>query len=191
MDLSLIEKIGVILKYIFSSFLSVEMLIVSLLLFFILLFNLKRKNRIVQIVAVGTYIGFLIGIIISYSDYARVSFNSFIKAIMNYVYFPSTVVYFFIILFVTIVMLKTVFSEKMTSFKKGVNYFFFSILYFLFMSFMALASYDGIDLINVVDLYKNEVILAIVQISNLLLVVWLIFTMFYELFKYFQKKYDN
>ena len=110
---------------------------------------------------------------------------------MNYVYFPSTVVYFFIILFVTIVMLKTVFSEKMTSFKKGVNYFFFSILYFLFMSFMALASYDGIDLINVVDLYKNEVILAIVQISNLLLVVWLIFTMFYELFKYFQKKYDN
>ncbi len=191
MDLSLIEKIGVILKYIFSSFLSIEMLIVSLLLFFILLFNLKRKNRIVQIVAVGTYIGFLIGIIISYSDYARVSFNSFIKAIMNYVYFPSTVVYFFIILFVTIVMLKTVFSEKMTSFKKGVNYFFFSILYFLFMSFMALASYDGIDLINVVDLYKNEVILAIVQISNLLLVVWLIFTMFYELFKYFQKKYDN
>ena len=64
MDLSLIEKIGVILKYIFSSFLSIEMLIVSLLLFFILLFNLKRKNRIVQIVAVGTYIGFLIGIIV-------------------------------------------------------------------------------------------------------------------------------
>ena len=91
MDLSLIEKIGVILKYIFSSFLSIEMLIVSLLLFFILLFNLKRKNRIVQIVAVGTYIGFLIGIIISYSDYARVSFNSFIKAIMNYVYFMMAI----------------------------------------------------------------------------------------------------
>lgn len=190
MDLSLLEKIGVIFKYIFSSFLSIEMFIVSLLLFFILLFNLKRKNRIVQIIAVGTYIGFIIGIIISYSDYARVSFNSFVKAVMNYIYFPSTIVYFFIILFVTIVMLKTVFSEKMTILKKAINYFFFSILYFLFMSFMALASYDGVDLINVAELYKNEVILAIVQISNLLLLVWLIYTIFYELFKYFQRKYD-
>ena len=55
---------------------------------------------------------------------------------------------------------------------------------------MALASYSGVDLINVVDLYKNEVILSIVQISNLLLLVWLIFTLFYELYKYFKKKFD-
>ena len=109
---------------------------------------------------------------------------------MNYVYFPSTIVYFFIIVFVTVILLKTVFSNKMTIFKKGVNYFFFSILYFLFLSFMALASYSGVDLINVVDLYKNEVILSIVQISNLLLLVWLIFTLFYELYKYFKKKFD-
>ncbi len=190
MNLSLIGKIAVLFKYIFSSFLAIEMFIISLLLFLILLFNLKRKNRIVQIIAVGIYIGFLVGIMISYSDYTRVCLDSFIKAIMNYIYFPSTIVYFFIIVFVTAILLKTVFSNKMTIFKKAVNYFFFSILYFLFMSFMALASYSGVDLINVVDLYKNEVILSIVQISNLLLVVWLIFTLFYELYKYFKRKFD-
>ena len=87
-------------------------------------------------------------------------------------------------------MLRTVFSSKMTMLKKGVNYFFFSILYFLFMSFMALASYSGVDLINVVDLYKNEVILSIVQISNLLLLVLCLFTVFYHLYLYFKKKFD-
>lgn len=190
MDLSLIEKVGVLFKYIFSSFLSIEMFIISLLLFFILLFNLKKKNKIVQIISVGIYIGFIIGIMVSYSDYTRVCLDSFIKEIMNYIYFPSTIVYFFIIVFVTVIMLKTVFSSKMTTFKKGVNYFFFSILYFLFMSFMALASYSGIDLINVVDLYKNEVILAIVQISNFLLLIWCLFTFFYKLYFYFKKKFD-
>ena len=81
MDLSLIGKIGVLFKYIFSSFLAIEMFIISLLLFAILLFNLKRKNRIVQVIAVGIYIGFLIGVMISYSDYTRVCLDSFIKAI--------------------------------------------------------------------------------------------------------------
>ena len=190
MDLSLIGKIGVIFKYIFSSFLAIEMFIISLLLFSILLFNLKKENKIVQIISVGIYIGFIIGVMVSYSDYTRVCLDSFIKAIMNYVYFPSTIVYFFIIVFVTIMMLMTVFSSKMTMLKKGVNYFFFSILYFLFMSFMALASYSGVDLINVVDLYKNEVILSIVQVSNLLLLVWCLFTVFYHLYLYFKKKFD-
>ncbi len=190
MNLSLIGKIGVLFKYIFSSFLAIEMFIISLLLFFILLFNLRKNNKIVQIIAIGIYIGFLIGIMISYGDYAKLCLDSFIKAIMNYIYFPSTIAYFFIIIFVTAMILRTVFSTKMTTFKKGVNYFFFSILYFLFMSFMALASYSGVDLINVVDLYKNETILAIVQVSNMLLLFWFIFTLFYELYKYFKKNFD-
>ena len=48
MTLSLIEKIGIIFKYTFSSFLSIEMLILTLLLFCVLIYNLKRKNQLVQ-----------------------------------------------------------------------------------------------------------------------------------------------
>ena len=46
---------------------------------------------------------------------------------------------------------------------------FMCILYFLFMSFIALSAYDGVDLVDITELYKNDVILSIVQISNLLL----------------------
>lgn len=190
MYLSILGKMKIIFNYVFSSFLSLEMFILSLLFFFILLFNLKKNNKVVQIVSIGVYIGFLLGIMISYGTYAKSCLDSFLKAIMNYIYFPSTIVYFFIIIFVTIIMLYTIFSTKISVLKKTINYFLFSFLYFLFMSFMALASSDNIDLVNVVDLYKNETILSIVQISNLLLVVWIIFTIFYKLFLYFKKKYD-
>ncbi len=190
MNLSVIEKIGVVFKYIISSFLSVEMLLLSLLLFLILVFNVKRNNYLVQMLAIGVYIGFIIGIIISYTSYVGTAVNSFVKSIMNYVYFPSTVVYFFIIVFVTIMILVTLFSKKLSIFKKIFNYSFFSILYFFFMAFMALCAYDGVDLIDVAVLYQNEIILSIVQISNFILLIWIIYTAFYYLYLYFKKKYD-
>jgi len=183
-------KFGIIFKYIFSSFLSIEMFLLSLLLFLILVINLKRNNHMVQIIAIGVYIGFVVGILISYGTYVKTCVNSFVKSIMNYIYFPSTIVYFFIIIFVTALILYTLFSKKMTQFKKFVNYLFFSVLYFFFMSFIALAAYDGVDLVDVSNLYENETILSLVQISNFILVIWILFTLFYHLYQYFHKKYD-
>jgi hypothetical protein len=58
------------------------------------------------------------------------------------------------------------------------------------MAFVALAAYDSVDLVEVSVLYQNETILSLVQISNLILLVWLLFTGFYHLYKYFKKKYD-
>ncbi|MBR5370092.1 MAG: hypothetical protein IK137_02175 [Bacilli bacterium] len=190
MNLSLIDKIGTIFKYIFSSFLSIEMFVLSILLFLILVINLKRKNTFVQMIAIGIYIGFIIGIFVSYTTYVKTCVDSFIKGVMNYIYFPSTIVYFFIIVFVTIMILITLYSRRLTMFKKIINYLFFSILYFLFMSFIALGAYYGIDLAETNVLYQNDIILSIVQISNLLLLIWLIYTGFYHLYRYFKKKYD-
>ena len=191
MNLSLLEKIGTIFNYIFSSFLSIEMFILSLLLFIILIINLKRKNTLVQMISIGIYIGFVIGIFISYTTYVKTCVDSFSKLIMNYIYFPSTIVYFFIIMFVTAMILHTLFSKKLTQLKKIINYLFFSILYFLFMSFIALATYDAVDLLNTSLLYQNDTILSIVQVSNFILLIWLIYTFFYHLYKYFRKKYDK
>ena len=145
---------------------------------------------VVQIVSVSIYLGFVIGIFITYTSYVRTSINSFVKGIMNYIYFPSTIVYFFIMAFVTVMILWTLFSKKITYFKKVLNYSFFSILYFFFMSFIALAAYDGVDLVDITKLYQNNTILCLVQISNFILLIWLLVTGFYWLYKYFKNKYD-
>ena len=190
MNLSLFEKIGIILRYIFSSYLSVEMFIISLLLFCILVVNIKNDNRIIQIISVSIYLGFVIGIFVTYTSYVRTSINSFVKSVMNYIYFPSTIAYFFIMVFVTCMLLYTLFSKKLSHVKKVINYAVFSILFFFFMSFLALSAIDGVDLINITRLYQNDTILSFVQISNLLLLIWIIFTVFYHLYLFYKKKYD-
>ena len=191
MNLSLLEKLKVIFQYMFSSFLSIETFVISLLLFFILVFNLKKKNRMIQIIAVGVYLGFVLGMFISYTSYVRSSFDSFVKTIMNYIYFPSTIVYFFIIIFVAGMVIYTLYSKKLSNFKKIVNYFVFSVLFFFFLSYLSLAAYNEYDLLDVPALYENNTILSLVQISNLILLIWLLFTGFYHLYQFFKKKFDK
>ena len=190
LNLSFIDKFVVIFRYIFSSFLSIEMFLMTLLLFFVLLVNLKRNNRFIQMLAIGIYLGFVLGILISYTSYVKTCIDSFVKEILNYIYFPSTVVYFFIIVFVTIMILYNLFSKKLSFFKKVFNYLFFSLMYFLFTSFISLATYDGVDFLDITKLYQNDTILSFVQISNLLLVIWAVFTGFYHLYLFYKKKYD-
>ena len=190
MELNLIEKFNLIFKFMFSSFLSIEMLIISILLLVILIINLKQKNKSFQFIALAIYLGFVLGIMVSYTSYVKTCIDSFVKAILNYIYFPSTITYFFILIFVTIMMIYSIFSNKITGLKKIFNYISFSLIYLFFMSFISLAAYDGVDIANVSVLYQNNTILSLVQISNLVLLIWGIYTVFYHLFLYFKKKYD-
>ena len=64
MDLNLIGKFSTVFKFVFSSFLSIEMLLISVLLLIILIVNLKQKNRTFQFVALAIYLGFVLGIVI-------------------------------------------------------------------------------------------------------------------------------
>lgn len=191
MNLSVIEKLGVIFKYLFSSFLSIELFIISFLLLIILIINIKRKNIFVQIIAVGIFLGFVLGIFISYTTYVKSSIDSFVKAILNYIYFPSTIVYFFIMVFVTVMLVYSLFSKKIGNVKRIINFATFCLLYFFFMSFLSLSSYNAIDLIDLTSLYENNIILSLVQVSNWVLFIWLIYTGFYHLYLFFKKKFDK
>lgn len=180
-----------IFNYVFSSFLSIEMLIITLLLFTILVINIKRKNYLIQIISLSVYLGFVIGVFISYTTYVQTCIDSFVKQILNYIYFPSTIIYFFIMIFVTIMILYTLFSKNISIPKKIFNYFIFSLLFFFFVSFLSLCSYDMVDMMDTAKLYENNIILSIVQISNFILLIWIIITGFYQLFGYFKRKFDK
>lgn len=190
MNMTLFEKFKLLFEYSFSSILSISIFILFILLLFVLLFNMRKKSKFINFILVAIYLGIFIGIVISNFNYVVDCINGFVKCIMNYIYFPSTLAYFFIIFIVTVILIFTIFSKKISSPKKIVNYVFFTILYFLFTSFVVLAASQGIDLVDKVNLYKNNTILAIVQVSNLLLVFWLIFTGFYNLFLFYRRKYD-
>ena len=191
MNMSFVEKIVTIFKYIGSSFLSIELFVLSLLLFLILIVNIRYKNKYANYIIVLIYLIFLIVILIAAPTYIGYSLDSFIKKVMNYIYFPSTIVYFFIMIFSILVILYSMFSKSISVFKKVFNYAVFNFMFFFFLAFISICTYDKLDLSDLVEFYKNDTILVIVQISNLLLFGWIIFTFFYRLYLFFKIKFDE
>ena len=187
--MSLFDKIGVIFKYLFSSFSNIFVLIIGLVLFSLMIINLKLKNKTINMILLGMYLGTLFGIILSHFDYVEYAIREAIKLIMNYIYFPSPVVYFFIVVFMVIINVFSLFKE-IGLFKKIFNYICSFIIFLLFFLYVILITTNGIDLGNIVSIYSNEVVLSIVQISNLIFVIWVIVTLFYKLYLFFKKKVD-
>lgn len=191
MDLGLFDKMKIIFQLLFSSFMSIEIVLFFLLLFLLLVFNVKIKNKLVPIIL---SIFLVIGIIVFcfvFSSYAIICLDSFIMKIMDYYYFPSTIVYFFIFLFMVSVCFITMFSKKMKPMKKVFNYCCSIIVFLLFSMFIVLAVYSKIDFADTVALYQNNQILTLVQVSNLIVLFWFVVSCFYYLYLFFKKKFDE
>lgn len=190
MFMSFLEKLQIIFKHSFSSFLEIELLLLTVLFFILLGLNIRHKKKIINYAAVAVVIAFIFSLIILNYDYTVYCVNFLLKSILEYIYFPSTVIYFLIMFLVTVFIIITITSNKLSFFKKIINYLCFGMLYFLFFSFISVVSYTKVDLADKVQLYTNDLILALVQISNLIFLCWIIYTAFWYLFKYFKKKYD-
>ena len=191
MEMTIIDKLSLIVKYIFSSFMGIELFLLSLLLFLFTFLNIKRKNKIVKIISAVLCVCFLIAIVVTYKSYAIESIDSFIRALLSYIYFPSMVVYFFVIVFVTIDLVLTIFVEKIPKSKKIVNSITLSILYFCFMAVVSLALTNKLNLNSTASLYTNDTILSFIQVSNLIFTFWFEYTILYYFYKFLEYKLDK
>lgn len=190
MAMNLIDKLKIVFQSMFSSFMSIEILIGCILLLLLLLINHKVKNKFVPIGIGFLLVGLSLSFLIYFWSYIQTCFDTFILKVLTYIYFPSTIVYFFLIVSVIIIFIYSIFSKKLSKFKKIFNYVIMLGNIYFFILFIAFAKTNGLDLADKVSLYQNNAILAIVQVSNLLFVSWLMFTFFYRLFLYFKRKFD-
>lgn len=191
MELGLIDKMKIIFQSLFSSFMFIEIFLFFFLLFLLVVFNLKIKNKVVPIALSIFAIISIFVFIFSFSSYALTCIDSFIMKVMDYYYFPSTIVFFFLFVLSIFIFIYTLFSKKLATFKKVFNYFCMSFIFLLFSMFVSFAVIGQMDLADPVALYQNEQILAVVQFSNLIFLLWIVVTFFYHLFMFFKRKFDN
>lgn len=191
MELTIFDKLLTIIKYIFSSYMGIELFLLSLLLFVFTLLNIKKNNKIVKIISIILCISFLIGLVIAYHNYAKYCIDTFIKFLLSNLYFPSMVVYFFIMIVVTIAIIVTIASKKMSTSKKIINSIVLSIMYLCFMCVAAIALTENLDLSVASNLYTNETLLSFIQVSDLIFFFWCEYTILYYLYKFLEYKLDK
>ena len=191
MAVSFMEKFDLVFRNTFSSFLGIETLAIALLLFLFLVLNISRKSTVVKVGMFLIIVGFLFGVAYLNRSYTIFSIDYLIKVVMNYIYFPSTLVYFIIIVLSAVFIISSNFSKRMPSLKKWLDAIFFTIIYFLFFNFIIVVFNNKLDLTDKVGLYADKTVLSIIQLSNLFFVAWLIVLLFYKLYDYFKNNYDD
>lgn len=191
MAVSFMEKFDLVFRNTFSSFLGIETLAIALLLFLFLVLNISRKSTVVKVGMFLIIVGFLFGVAYLNRSYTIFSIDYLIKVVMNYIYFPSTLVYFIIIVLSAVFIISSNFSKRMPPLKKWLDAIFFTVIYFLFFNFIIVVFNNKLDLTDKVGLYADKTVLSIIQLSNLFFVAWLIVILFYKLYDYFKNNYDD
>lgn len=191
MAVSFMEKFDLVFRNTFSSFLGIETLAIALLLFLFLVLNISRKSTVVKVGMFLIIVGFLFGVAYLNRSYTIFSIDYLIKVVMNYIYFPSTLVYFIIIVLSAVFIISSNFSKRMPPLKKWLDAIFFIVIYFLFFNFIIVVFNNKLDLTDKVGLYADKTVLSIIQLSNLFFVAWLIVLLFYKLYDYFKNNYDD
>lgn len=189
-DLTLFQKIKLIFKYFFSSFMPIELLIIVLCVFLFLFLNLKRNKTVVNIFIPIIILLFVAFMAMGFHEYTRNAIEEVVKLIMHYYYFPSMSFYFVIIIFTTIYLIRTVYTDKVSKKIKIMNYIFSFILFTLFVGLFSYVISNNIGLSIDYSIYKDKYILSFIQISNLIFVGWLLVIGILKLYNYFKKKYD-
>ena len=116
--------------------------------------------------------------------------TKFIKLLLNLFYFPPTGVYFVYMIFVFIVLIINLFYKKIDIIFRRINIVYSGVLFLFYSDAIAFILTNKINVFDKASVYGDNILLSIIQISNLLLVIWIAFMIGYILYMVFKKE-DN
>lgn len=187
LQLTLLEKLKILFDLILASPFFIFLLIFTILVFIILLDSKNYKKRQVQKYILGIYLLVFIAVIIKHHS----SFISVVDYLINNVfvifYFPNIAVYATMIIIINLIMLKSIFSNK-DKIIRIVNMASYSIIMYLMLLIIYTITTESIDVYNEVSLYSNTTILSLVELSNILFLIWIILIILNKLLDFLETK---
>lgn len=190
MEMTFFDKIALIFKYILSSFMTIEISVLCLLLFVFVFLNFKINDKKVKVATIICFLAFLIVILFYYSSYILDALRMIVKAILQCIYFPTMPLYFIIMIGVTISLIYSIISKSMDKRIKRINIIVSCIEYLLFILVISICVTNKINLKVDEMIYQNSYILALVQTGNIILFLYIEGLLLYRLYTFFQKKFD-
>ena len=173
-ELTLLEKIEVLGKLLFSSPAIIGIFAFSLVLMIVLFFNNKLNKKIIKIIFIVIYSGVFGYTIFKYGGYFLTSIDSFITLFMANIYFPTIPVYVFIMIISFIIMIFTLSTKNKSKIVKIINIVFFTIIQMLFVIFIFIVESTKIDVSSNQNIYTNEQTLTLLELGMGLFVIWII-----------------
>lgn len=182
-QLTILEKIQVLFKLLFSSPIIIGIFVFSLFLMIVLFFNSRLNRKLVKYSFIGIYVLVIGFAFFKYGSYFLTSIDSFLTLFMANIYFPTIPVYVAIMIISFIIMIVTLSSNKRSKVIKIINTVFFTVIQMLFAVFIYVIESNKIDVSSNSNLYTNEQTLTLLELGMGLFVIWIVILLIILYFK--------
>ena len=179
-EISLWDKIKTIFSLIFSSPLFLVLLF-GFLLMIVDIYVISKKKK-------GTKIAYLIvsliiiGLLLkNYFSSLFSIFDTIFKNIVTIIYFPSVLEYIIMLIVSLVILFISLIIRKTNKKVRIINTFVFSTNIFLFFLILDQISKNNIDLSNKINIYSNENLMVLFELSILIFIVWVVGLILYKI----------
>lgn len=186
--LSFFDKIKVLFDVSLSS--KLFLLVIAFIIFIgVVFYTTNKKNykttRSIYIVCMLFIVVFLI---MSYYSSIGNLIDNLMNNIFILIYFPNLAVYVAALIISNIILLVSIFNYKVSKLIKNINITVYCILSYILALILNLISKYNLDVFNNESVYENRSAQALIELSSIIFIVWILFLIVYKLIMIYLKK---
>ena len=186
--LSLWDKLGILIK-LSSSSKTYVMILVGLLVFGFVLSLTTKKNQKIHKILYGIMTVAIAGLIIaSYHSSLGKMFSYMMNHFFIAFYFPTIAIYLAAIIVMNIIVWISIFSFKSSKQIRLLNISIYIIMNYLMALLLKVINTNKLDIFDQASLYGNKNATALIELSSLVFIVWIIFLVLYKIILIYLRK---
>ena len=179
--LSLLDKLSLFFDVAKESAWSILILMILIVLVYIYSDTNRKTIKRNKIIYIGFSLISIIALLIYYLPFISKIFDNMINNLFIVIYFPSLAVYFAAIIATSIILWVSLFSYKTSNLIKRLNLVIYLIINYLFALLLYVINNNKLDVFNTESIYTNKQATALIELTSIIFVVWILFLIVYKL----------
>lgn len=186
--MSFMDKLSVLLNVSLSSKLFIALFILLIIIGIVLIKNNNndaQKNKKIYLV-ITIFISVLV--IFTFNTSLAKMFDYMMNNFFIIVYFPNIAIYLAAIIATNIILFVSIFSNKTSKVIKNINIIVYTIINYLLVLLLFTVNKNSLDLFSQSSIYQNESATALIELTSILFIIWVIFLVLYKLILSYLRK---
>ena len=137
------------------------------------------------------YVMIAVFLLVTYRSNLTNMFDYMMNNLFIIVYFPNIAIYLAAIIATNVILFVSIFSNKTSKVIKNINIIVYTIINYLLVLLLFTVNKSGLDLFSQSSIYQNESATALIELTSILFIIWVVFLVLYKLILSYLSKDDE
>ncbi len=190
-DLSLLEKLKVFVDVSSSSEICIAGIFILLFMAFMFLTTNRKNSKASKLLFIGIYAVLILVILFQYRDSLYDMFDYMMNNFFIMFYFPNLAIYLAAIFTTNVILMVSIFNHREDKLLKIINTIIYCIIHYLLILILNIVNSKNLDVFSQSSVYGNEKASALISLTSIIFIVWIIFLVIYKIIRHLQKGHQE